>query len=173
MEFKFQRRSCKLSFLFLPRRQSAPESLLAGFMKSSGLLLSNLWVTTHCTKDTLLLKPRDNTLSLKTSIEKKGGIRSYDTIKVAALILRQKSKPVFSWYVDVNDQWFLVRNSDFFIKAKYCHLLFQQKALKKENQDILSKFCLADLYCKKRKKKQTYKQKCSLQRRVPFISTNH
>ena len=52
---------------------------------------------THCTKDTLLLKPRDNTLSLKTSIEKKGGRRSYDTIKVDALILRQKSKPVFSW----------------------------------------------------------------------------
>ena len=30
VEFKFQRRSCKLSFLFPPRRQSAPESLLAG-----------------------------------------------------------------------------------------------------------------------------------------------
>ena len=29
-ELKFQRRSCKLSFLFPPRRQSAPESLLAG-----------------------------------------------------------------------------------------------------------------------------------------------
>ena len=29
VEFKFQRRSCKLSFLFPPRRQSAPESLLA------------------------------------------------------------------------------------------------------------------------------------------------
>ena len=29
-EFKFQRSSCKLSFLFPPRRQSAPESLLAG-----------------------------------------------------------------------------------------------------------------------------------------------
>ena len=28
--FKFQRRSCKLSFLFLPRHQSAPYSLLAG-----------------------------------------------------------------------------------------------------------------------------------------------
>ena len=28
--FKFQRRSCQLSFLFPPRRQSAPESLLAG-----------------------------------------------------------------------------------------------------------------------------------------------
>ena len=28
--FKFQRRSCKLSFLFPPRRQSALESLLAG-----------------------------------------------------------------------------------------------------------------------------------------------
>ena len=28
--FKFQRRSCKLSFLFPPRRQSATESLLAG-----------------------------------------------------------------------------------------------------------------------------------------------
>ena len=31
VEFKFQRRSCKLSFLFPPRRQSAPESLLAGY----------------------------------------------------------------------------------------------------------------------------------------------
>ena len=31
VEFNFQRRSCKLSFLFLPRRQSAPESLLAGY----------------------------------------------------------------------------------------------------------------------------------------------
>ena len=29
--FKFQRRSCKLSFLFPPGRQSAPESLLAGY----------------------------------------------------------------------------------------------------------------------------------------------
>ena len=47
LEFKFQRRSCKLSFLFPPRRHSAPEILLAGFMKSSGLLLSNLRVTTH------------------------------------------------------------------------------------------------------------------------------
>ena len=30
VEFKFQRRSCKLFFLFLPHRQSALESLLAG-----------------------------------------------------------------------------------------------------------------------------------------------
>ena len=30
VEFKFQRRSCKLSFLFLPRDQSAWESLLTG-----------------------------------------------------------------------------------------------------------------------------------------------
>ena len=30
MEFKFQRSSCELSFLFPPRRQSAPDSLLAG-----------------------------------------------------------------------------------------------------------------------------------------------
>ena len=29
--FKFQRRSCKLSFLFPPRRQSGPESLLPGY----------------------------------------------------------------------------------------------------------------------------------------------
>ena len=29
--FKFQRRSCKLSFLFPPRHQSAPESLLVGY----------------------------------------------------------------------------------------------------------------------------------------------
>ena len=32
VEFKFQRRSCKLSFLFPPRRQSDPESLLAGYV---------------------------------------------------------------------------------------------------------------------------------------------
>ena len=31
VEIKFQRRSCKLSFLFSPRRQSAPESLLEGY----------------------------------------------------------------------------------------------------------------------------------------------
>ena len=31
VEFKFQRRSWKLSFLFTPRRQSAPESLLTGY----------------------------------------------------------------------------------------------------------------------------------------------
>ena len=53
VEFKFQRRSCKLSFLFPPRRQSAPEILLAGFMKSSGLLLSNLRETTHTVLKTL------------------------------------------------------------------------------------------------------------------------
>ena len=29
--FKFQRRGWKLSFFFPPRRQSAPESLLAGY----------------------------------------------------------------------------------------------------------------------------------------------
>ena len=31
--FKFQRRSCKVSFLFSPFRQSAPESLLAGYKR--------------------------------------------------------------------------------------------------------------------------------------------
>ena len=31
VEYKFRRRSCKLSFLFPPRRQSTPESLLAGY----------------------------------------------------------------------------------------------------------------------------------------------
>ena len=31
VEFKFQRRSCKLSFVFPSRRQSAQESLLAGY----------------------------------------------------------------------------------------------------------------------------------------------
>ena len=31
VEFKFQRRSCKLSYLFLPCRQSTPETLLAGY----------------------------------------------------------------------------------------------------------------------------------------------
>ena len=32
VELKFQRPSCKLSFLFPPRRQSAPESSLAGYV---------------------------------------------------------------------------------------------------------------------------------------------
>ena len=32
VEFKFQRRSCKLSFVFPPRRQSTLESLLAGLL---------------------------------------------------------------------------------------------------------------------------------------------
>ena len=31
LKFKFPRCSCKLSFLFLPRRQSTLESLLAGY----------------------------------------------------------------------------------------------------------------------------------------------
>ena len=31
-EFKFQRRSCKLSFLFPPSHQRAPESWLAGYL---------------------------------------------------------------------------------------------------------------------------------------------
>ena len=34
VEFKFQRRSCKLSFPFPPRRQSTLESLLAGYFTS-------------------------------------------------------------------------------------------------------------------------------------------
>ena len=48
VEFKFQRGSCKLSFLFPPRRKSAAESLLAGFpfLESadnfSGALLSKV-----------------------------------------------------------------------------------------------------------------------------------
>ena len=37
--FNFHRRSCKLYFLFSPRRQSAPESLLAG-KQSKGILRS-------------------------------------------------------------------------------------------------------------------------------------
>ena len=36
VEFKFQRRSSKLSFLFPPRRHSAPESLLAWERRSPG-----------------------------------------------------------------------------------------------------------------------------------------
>ena len=32
--FKFQRRSCKLSFFFLPHHQSAPKSLLTGYPSS-------------------------------------------------------------------------------------------------------------------------------------------
>ena len=38
--FKFQRRSCKLSYLFPPRHQSAPESLLAGYPGTGFLSLS-------------------------------------------------------------------------------------------------------------------------------------
>ena len=38
--FKFQRRSSKLSFLFPPRRQSAPESLFAGYPGTGFLSLS-------------------------------------------------------------------------------------------------------------------------------------
>ena len=34
VDFKFQRHSCKLSFLFPPRRQSTPESLLASYFCS-------------------------------------------------------------------------------------------------------------------------------------------
>ena len=43
--FKFQRRSCKLSFLFAPRRQSAPETLLAGHHRCENIrrLVSRLW----------------------------------------------------------------------------------------------------------------------------------
>ena len=38
--FKFQRRSCKLSFLFRPRRQSAPESLLTGYRAGAAVVLT-------------------------------------------------------------------------------------------------------------------------------------
>ena len=41
VEFNFQRRCCKLSFLFSPRRQSARESLLVGYH------VSNLDGATH------------------------------------------------------------------------------------------------------------------------------
>jgi len=37
VELKFQRRSCKLTFLFPLRRQSAPESLLAGYLALGAL----------------------------------------------------------------------------------------------------------------------------------------
>ena len=104
---------------------------------------------------------------------KKGGGRSYDIIKVDALILRQKSKPVFSWYVDVNDQWFLVRNPDFFIKAKILPSLILTESFKEGKPRYSITIQSARSLLQKKKKKQTYKQKCSLQRRVPFISTNH
>ena len=43
-EFKFQRRSCKLSFLSPPRRQSAAGSVLAGYEKISvGHSWTTLW----------------------------------------------------------------------------------------------------------------------------------
>jgi len=42
-KFKFLRHSCKLSFLFPPRRQIAPESLLAGYcLRHCHLLLKGL-----------------------------------------------------------------------------------------------------------------------------------
>ena len=41
-EFKFPRQSCKLSFLFPPCRQSAPESLLTGYV-SHGYVVVQLW----------------------------------------------------------------------------------------------------------------------------------
>ena len=41
-EFKFQRQSCKLSFLFPPCRQSAPESLLTGYVRH-GYVVVQLW----------------------------------------------------------------------------------------------------------------------------------
>ena len=44
VEFKFQRRSCKLSFLFPPRRQSVPGSLITGYEKISvGHSWTTLW----------------------------------------------------------------------------------------------------------------------------------
>ena len=45
-EFKFQRRRCKLSFLLPPRRQNAPESLLAGYVISN-LFHSDYFVACH------------------------------------------------------------------------------------------------------------------------------
>ena len=49
VEFKFQRRSCNLSFLSSPRRKRAPEpSLLAGYRLWKSLLLQipdNIYVT--------------------------------------------------------------------------------------------------------------------------------
>ena len=42
VEFKFQRRSCKLSLLFPRRRQSAPESLLAGY-SALGAIKGLMW----------------------------------------------------------------------------------------------------------------------------------
>ena len=41
-EFKFQRQSCKLSFLFPPCRQSASESLLTGYV-SYGYVVVQFW----------------------------------------------------------------------------------------------------------------------------------
>ena len=45
-EFKFQRGSCKLSFLLPPPRQSAPESLLAGYVIAN-LFHSDYFVACH------------------------------------------------------------------------------------------------------------------------------
>ena len=40
--FKFQRPGSKLSFLFPPRRQSAPESLLADYIWATGAATENI-----------------------------------------------------------------------------------------------------------------------------------
>ena len=43
VEFKFQGRSCKLSFLFLPRRQSVPEKMLTGYRQLSEKRRVKVW----------------------------------------------------------------------------------------------------------------------------------
>ena len=58
--FKFQRRSCKLSFLFRPHRQSAPESLLAGYYTTE---MSYPWRpgrTPYKLKGRILVKPYEH-----------------------------------------------------------------------------------------------------------------
>ena len=47
--FKFQRRSCKLSFLYLPHRQSTPKSLLTGYPSSRVDYTDN-----HCHRTALI-----------------------------------------------------------------------------------------------------------------------
>ena len=53
-EFKFQRRSCKLSVLFPPRRRSAPESLLAGYWSLGLTFPRGLCVLSHVVRESLL-----------------------------------------------------------------------------------------------------------------------
>ena len=57
VEFKFQRRSCKLSFVFPPCRHSTPESLHAGYVTSPSFLLALPLLCSSCPFPVILSTP--------------------------------------------------------------------------------------------------------------------